>query len=216
MIGAPPTNWCHPTYIKEIYLRNPFVPSNHIFISAIWSRPWLYQVYVGQIVGSNRSHTQPSLSSHTQPTHFGVGIFQWCLWLCRNSIGPHRMLNNHPYHIKQSQILGSKMTRSTYCGTCAPPLTLHPSNRQQNKSTPYYIHSRVFAWVSHTTERNVLRQNDTRHTLLVYGAQIFTQHQMWLPTISHCSCMYNLLKLANSWALATRIYHSSIPSPNQL
>ena len=51
----------------------------HIFISDGWSRPYLPQVYVGQHVGSNRAHTQPSSSSHTQPKHFGMGIFQWCL-----------------------------------------------------------------------------------------------------------------------------------------
>ena len=46
------------------------------FISAGWSRPYLPQFYVGKPVGSNRAHNQPSLSSHTQPKHFGMGIFQ--------------------------------------------------------------------------------------------------------------------------------------------
>ena len=59
------------------------------FISAIWSIPWLSQVYVGQLVGSNRAHTQPSSPSHTKPTYLGVLTYQWFLWLCSNSIGPH-------------------------------------------------------------------------------------------------------------------------------
>ena len=54
---------------RHSYLQGAFL------ISVSWVRPHLSQVSMGQPIGENRDHTQPSSTSHTQPTHVGVGIF---------------------------------------------------------------------------------------------------------------------------------------------
>ena len=49
------------------------------FISYGWSRSYLPQFYVVQPLGSDITDTQPSSSSHTQPKHVSMVIFQQCL-----------------------------------------------------------------------------------------------------------------------------------------
>ena len=76
-------DWCEtyqlvPTNVhqRNIAERSICTFKANFFISAVWSRHQLHQVYGGQPVGANRAHTQHSSSRHTKPKILGMGIFQ--------------------------------------------------------------------------------------------------------------------------------------------